>query len=209
MKILSRDFTLRERLLILVLAIILVGLFYYQFVDQPVRTALNSAKAEQQSLQMELEAARVQVERVNSMRSELDEIEASGAKSRMESYNNSKKELALLNDVLAAATDYTISFAEVTRDKDQIRRDFTLQFIAQDYATVEKILAELAKSPYRCLVGDIQCSGSSRSMEDDRINVSVTATFFETMVGGVEDAGLPADTDAGNEEEGITYNDLA
>ena len=209
MKILSRDFTLRERLLIVALAIILVGLFYYQFVDQPVRTALNSAKAEQQSLQMELESARVQVERVNSMRSELDDIEASGAKSRMESYNNSKKELALLNDILAAASEYTITFAEVTRDKDQIRRDFTLQFIAQDYGTVEKILAELAKSPYRCLVGDISCTGSSRSVEENKINVSVTATFFETMVGGVEDAGLPADTDAGNEEEGINYNDLA
>lgn len=208
MKILSRDFTFQERVLILVLAVILVGLCYYQFVDQPVRTALNSARAEQESLELELTSVRVQVERVNNMRAELDEIEASGTKSRMESYNNSKKELALLNDILEYATDYTITFAEVTRDGDQIRRDFTLQFVAQDYATVEKILAELAKSPYRCLVGDIYCTGSNRTIKDTTVNVSATATFFETMVGGKADAGLPADTDSSNEEEGITYDDL-
>lgn len=209
MKTLSRDFTLRERVLIILLSVILLGMCYYQFVDVPVRTAINSAHAERDSLQMELESVRIQVQQVEQMKSELDEIEESGRTSRMESYNNSKAELALLNDILASASDYTITFAEVTRDKDQIRRDFSLQFVAQNYGTVEKILAELARSPSRCLVGDIFCTGSSRTLKDQNITVNLTATFYETMVGGVEDAGLPADTDAQNEDEGITYEELA
>ena len=46
MKILSRDFTLKEKILLLLLSAVLVGLFYYQFVDQPVRMALNSCASE-------------------------------------------------------------------------------------------------------------------------------------------------------------------
>ena len=46
MKILSRDFTLKEKLLMLLLGLVLVGLAYYNFVDQPVRTSLASAEAE-------------------------------------------------------------------------------------------------------------------------------------------------------------------
>ena len=208
MKILSRDFTMRESILIGLLALILVMLCYYQFVDKPVRTAINSANAEKVSIQTELDAVRAKVEVVNSMRDELEGIDASGKKSRMESYNNSKAELALLNDILASATNYSISFAEVTRDGDQIRRAFTLQFVANDYNTVEKILEDLAKSPYRCLVGDITCAGSTRSGGGTQVNVSASATFFETMVGGEPDSGLPADTAAEN-EEGIAYDDLA
>ena len=207
MKVLSRDFTLRENILIGLLAIILVVLCYYKFVDQPVRTAINSANAEKQSIQVELDAVRTKVQKVNAMQSELDDISDSGKTSRMESYNNSKAELALLNDVLESALNYTISFAEVTRDGDQIRRSFTLSFSAPDYATVEKILAELARSPYRCLVGDISCSGSIKSGGEGGVSVDVSATFYETMVGGTPDSGLPQDTAA--DGEAITYDDLA
>lgn len=198
MKVLSRDFTLRESILIAVLGVILVVLFYYQFVDQPVRTAIRSAEAEKQSLQVELEAVQAKVAQVEAMSSELESIEASGKKSRMESYNNSKAELALLNDILESTENYSISFSSVTRDGDQIRRAFSLQFVAKDYATVEKILAELAKSPYRCLVGDISCSGGIEVGTGSQVSVGTTATFYETMVGGTPDGGLPADTAAEN-----------
>lgn len=207
MKILSRDFTLRERILILLLALILVVLCYYQFVDKPVRTAIKSARAEAASIQTELDAVNAQVELVNKMQTELDTIQKSGLKSRMESYNNSKAELAMLNDVLSAATDYSISFSEVTRDGDQIRRAFTLQFVAPNYATMEQILSELAENPYRCLIGDISCSGTGQGL-DIPVSASMTATFYETMVGGTPDAGLPADTAAENDDP-VTYEDLA
>ena len=43
MKVLSRSFSLKEKILLLLLSLILVGLAYYQFVDQPVRSALATA----------------------------------------------------------------------------------------------------------------------------------------------------------------------
>ena len=42
---LNRSFTRSEKLLLLLLSAILIGLMYYYFVDQPVRQSIASADA--------------------------------------------------------------------------------------------------------------------------------------------------------------------
>ena len=197
MKNMNREFTTREKLLILLLCLILVGLAYYQFVDQPVRTALNNAHAERDSLTTELVAVNAKLAVMRRMRDEMEDITAGGTVSEMKSYNNSKPEIALLNDILRGTPDYTISFADVTRDGDQIRRNFTLTFTADSYARIQRIVKQLSESPYRCLVGDLKIGmGRNGTMKEGPISVNATATFFETMVGGTVDAGLPQSTAA-------------
>ena len=57
-----------------------------------------------------------------------------------------------------------------------------------------KLDQKLADSKWRCLVGDVQCSQIiGPNYETGYFTVSATATFFETMVGGTPDAGLPAE----------------
>ncbi len=192
MKSLNRDLTTREKLLILVLVVILLALVYYQFVDQPVRTAINNAHAERDSLSMELTAVQAKLAVMRRMRDEMEDITAGGTVSEMKSYNNSKAEIALLNDILRGTPQYSISFANVTRDGDQIRRNFTLQFSTESFDTVVRVLRQLEQSPYRCLIGDLKISAPrGGSVRSGTITVNATATFFETMVGGTVDAGLP------------------
>lgn len=198
MKVLSRDFTIGEKVLILILIVVLLGLGYYFFVDQPVRSELESCAAEKIALQTELDAVTAKLTVIKKMRTELENIEHQGDVSVMRSYNASKEEIRRLNDVLAQATQYSIAFANVTKDGDQIRRNFSLQFTAPDYDTVSKIISDLSDSEIRCLVADITCSrgtryiyGAYENTNDLPYTVSATATFYETMVGGTPDAGLP------------------
>ncbi len=208
MKILSRDFTMVEKVLLTLLGVILVVLVYYRFVDQPVRTAINTAVSERETLQSELDVVNARVERLDRMESELNQIKTEGTASLMPSYNNSKEELRLLNDVLSVTTQYSISFADVTRDGDQIRRAFTLQFTCPNYATMEQVLSALANSPYRCLIGDITCSISNNKDLLNEVMVNATATFYETMVGGTPDSGLPADKSAEPKEDASSFDSL-
>jgi len=192
MKILSRDFTLKEKLLLVLLGLILVGLAYYQFVDRPVREALEIAHAEADSLSTELQTVEAKLEKMRRMRAELDDVTAGGTASEMGSYNNSKAEISMLNDVLSEALQYSITFANVTRSGDQIRRNFTLQLTTDNYETMEHIVSTINASHYRCLIGDLRCTAThDRDVLDGNITASGTATFFETMVGGTPDAGLP------------------
>ncbi|MCR5825204.1 MAG: hypothetical protein K6G54_01430 [Oscillospiraceae bacterium] len=197
MKVLSRDFTLKEKVLLLILVLLLFGLGYYYFIDQPVRKEIARCEVEKANLQIELDQINIKLNTLETMREELETIEASGDTSEMKSYNASKEEIKLLNDVLSFTTQYSITFANVTRDGDQIRRNFSLQFSADDFQTLSTILEELSSSPMRCRVSDVQCSRRSRYLyygteyNNDAYSVSATATFYETMVGGTPDAGLP------------------
>ena len=192
MKVLSRSFTLKEKILLLLLSLILVALAYYQFVDQPVRSALAQAQAEADSLSMELTAVTAKLTTMRNMRAELDDVTAGGKASEMGSYNNSKAEIAMLNDVLSEALQYSITFSNVTRSEDQIRRNFSLQLTASSYESMEHIINSINESHYRCLIGDLQCRAfRDKYVLHGNLSVNATATFYETMVGGTPDAGLP------------------
>lgn len=192
MKVLSRDFNLKEKLLLAVLALILVGLMYYQFVDKSVRTSLENYKAEEEQLQMELDAAQARLARLTKVKNSLEETE--GKYAWMGSYNSSKEELAFLNTVLADTLQYSISFSNVTRNGDQIRRSFTLQYVTATYEAAQDIIKLMLEGKYRCLVGDIRCTVAANGS----VTMNQSATFYETMVGGVPDAALPKDSGSVN-----------
>ena len=212
MKILSRDFTLKEKVLLLILCLVLVGLAYYRFVFVPCQDAISRANNTRDALQIELLGAMTKEAQLKKMKDELDSLGELRETSRMDSYNNAKAELSLLNSVLEAADEYAVSFASVTKDGDQIRRNFSLQFQTGSFAAAKQIVARLSESEYRCLLGDIQYSSTVRVASEKEktvggywdgevyyfnvITVNTTATFFETMYGGTPDAGLPADKSA-------------
>ncbi len=194
----TRDLNAKEKVLLIILVLIIIGFCYYRFVDQPIRKNLEKADKEYSSLQEELTDANVKIRELQRMQNEIDEITAAGKYSYMPSYNNAKEELALLNDILSGtATKYSVSFTDVTRSKDQIRRNFKLEFSAPDYETMKNIIDQLTGVDYRCLIGNCSCKTvrvKNLREQTTYLSVNATATFFETMVGGVADAGLPADT---------------
>ena len=212
MKILSRDFTPREKIMILILALILLALCYYQFLSVPCANAIESANLRQETLEIDLLAAQMKEGKLKQMQSELDLLNEMQQTSRMGSYNNSKAELSLLNGVLESANDYAVTFSGVTRDGDQIRRNFSLQFTARDFDAVKEIIDKLTKSEYRCLIGNIHYTTVQVKSKDvienavervvdgvtyyEQVSVTAVATFFETMYDGTPDAGLPPDKNA-------------
>ena len=189
MRIMSRDFTRGEKLLLLLLVVILLGLVYYQFVDQTVRSSITSSESESQMLRTQLDAVQERLVHLKGVQDALDQLEADGQLSWMGSYNNSKAEVAFLNDILADAREYSIAFADVTRSGDQIRRNFTLQFKTISYQAAQDIMTRLCTGENRCLVGDVRCTIAA----EGTVVIDASATFYETMVGGVADAALPVD----------------
>ncbi len=207
MSTLSRDFTKAEKAMLVVFALILVALAYYFVVDQPVRIGVAAANGERDALRIELRSLQTRLEQLEQMRAEIERLGSLDSVSRMGSYNNRKAELAELNNILEAAESYAISFTKVDRRGEQIRRNISLQFSAEDYATIKKIIVGLENCKNRCLIGDIRYSDEVRyepaarrgeaPVERRVIRVDTTATFFETMYDGTPDAGLPEERAGG------------
>lgn len=192
MKVMSREFTTTEKILIVVLAIILIGLLYYKFVFLTTQDMITSMKSEADAKQAELDVANAELARLQQIEQEMNQIQVSGNTSRMESYNNSKNETAFLNEVLSGVDDYSITFSDITRNGDQIRRSFSLQFTTDSYAEAQNVVSDLSYGEYRCLVDDINYAMTG----EEEILINLTATFFETMVGGTPDSALPPDESA-------------
>jgi len=195
MKIMSRDFSKTEKALIIILIIVLVGLAYYYFVDRTVRDSIASAKSEEEMLQTEIDAVEQRLLYLQNKQNSMDQLEADGNLSWMNSYNNSKAEVAFLNDILGNTANYAISFSDVTRTGDQIRRMFTLQYTTKNYKEAQDIMEKLCNGENRCLVGDVRCTVNA----DGEVTMNQSATFYETMVGGTVDAALPKDSAAVNQ----------
>jgi len=190
MKVLSRDFTVKERILILLLVLILLGLAYYQFIDQPVRSAIEQAHSEQAALETELTTAKAKLAQLERMQNEIDTVTALATFRPMPSYSNREAVNKLLNDVLGTM-NYSIAFSNTTRSGDLVRRSVSLTFTAPDYRTMEQVFKALADAEFRCIVDNISCSSSGGDRYHPRVyNVSMTATFYETMVGATTEVGL-------------------
>lgn len=186
-----RDLSKTERALFVILGLMLVGAAYYFFVHLEVSGAITAAHAERDSLVAELEVQQQHLMKLKKMETEMDEFYYSGGLARMESYNNSKAEIALLNDILSVAEEYSVTAKELTRHTDQIRRSFQITFTVDSFETAENIVKQLSESDCRCLIGDMTC----KAEKEGKVQFSLTATFYETMVGGKKDSGLPPDLD--------------
>ncbi len=203
MKNLNREFKLREQILLLMLAAIVIGAAYYYFVHKPVTSGIADAKQKISELSAEKESLDAQIALLERMQ-ETNQDPAAIELGYMPSYSYSEKELKLLNDVLQNTLDYTVTFSGLSRDGNQIRRNFTLVFRVNNYNEVEEVLYNLTKTELRCLIGDMSCSivsystftnfwdGGEKIAESNSVKVSVSATFYETLVEGTPDSALPA-----------------
>ena len=200
MKVFNRAFTKKEKILILILVVILLALVYYRFVDQSVRSSLAAAESSIETNQSELEISNAQLARLNSMNKELDGYEAGGT-SRLESYNNIKAELAMLDQILSSVSDYTISLQDPVQDGDLVRRSVSIRFTTGSFSDVYAVVRAFANSELRNVIQDINYSSSSNRDGDESVTVNMNVTFYETMVGGTPDAGLVIPVEAPTEVE--------
>lgn len=192
MKLLTKDFNSREKILLVILLVVIVAAAYYLFVYKTIDNQINALNAEKESLQNQLTILTAQVDRIQAMSEQMGN---DTLRSFMPSYNSSKKELDFLNATLSETEDYVVSFTTLTRNEDQINRGFALQFTARDFAQAEKIMKTLEDSEIRCLIGDyvIGPVEDENHIHNGQIKVSLNGSFYETMYDGKADKELPAD----------------
>lgn len=199
MKGITRNFSGKEKIIIALMLVILLIFAYSYFVDKPIKKDIEDQKQMQSDLQKEIDTASSKIMVLQQMQKELDELNAGDKPTLMPPYNASERERSFLANIVKVTGDYTISIADCTRNGDQIRRQFTVTFTTENYSQVVWFLTQITKCTYRCVINDARCTinrtkNESGIDEESSVSVTMTATFFETMVGGVPDEALPSDT---------------
>nr|WP_297706946.1 hypothetical protein [uncultured Butyrivibrio sp.] len=194
MKLLTRDFSTREKVLLVILLVVIISAAYYLFVWTTVDDQITSIQSQNQSMETQLMIATAKVEKLQGMSAEM---ENDLIRSYMPSYNASKEELDFLHGTLAATEDYLINFTYLTRNGDQIKRGFSLQFTARSYAQAKEIIGALEDSEIRCLIGDYNINPTQKDYHllEGKVKVVLEGCFYETMYDGVVDKELPKDSE--------------
>lgn len=172
---------------IVILVAAVFGGLYFFLVDRPVRTGIREADEERTKLESRLSLLKARAENVSGVSDEVQSLNASGQQSWMPSYNSEEAELDMLHTLLDSKTsDYQLSFENVTRDGNQIRRGCSLSFTTDSYQTAKDIIYRLNHGRFRCLISSTSVSG----IMTEGVHVTLSAVFYETMVGGEPDMGL-------------------
>ena len=200
MKVFSRSFSTKEKILILILVVLLVALVYYRFVDQSIRSSLNDANSKIETTQSELDISTAQLARLKNMDKELNNYEAGGS-SMMPSYNNIKAELAMLDSILASTWDYTLNLHDPVLDGDLIRRDIDIRFTTDSFGSALGVVRAFSNSDLRNVIKNISYSSSTGRDGSESVTMNMGVTFYETIVGGTRDAGLIVPVETPTEAE--------
>lgn len=173
--------SVREIVLLVLLAVLLIGLWYYMGFYTPLQQELISLDAQSASLDNQILSATSKLQSMAAMQQELDEILARPENEITEiaPYDNKEVVLNELNGILYG-TDYSLTFSDPQIQSDgTVRRVVTMTFQCDHYTMAKNIITALVHNQWRCLVGNLSISSSDNVMTD-QVRVSATITFFES-----------------------------
>ena len=184
----SRKFTAREKIFLLVCSFMFLSIFYYQVVWKSTSKTMESYNTI--TLEDELLAIQTKAQKMLQMEKIIEEHNGQ-VKGLVADYNNLENEIIELNKVLKEARSYQLDFEDPTTDGSIVRRNINITFQAKSYQVGKKIIQSLQGFRYKCLLRDINISALEDSLQTTKqVNVSLKATFYEGITDSVSKAGL-------------------
>ena len=111
---LSKQFTRREKVLLIILALLLLFAVYFLAVHRPVTEALDRIRTESETISSDLVVLEAKHQRMEQMQKELDEILAQPNVAEIPTYDNLQQVMDFLNTVLRSASEYSLSFQNLS-----------------------------------------------------------------------------------------------
>ena len=160
-----RKLTLRERVLLALLAVVAVICAYVFLFHLPME------ERESQDLLAQTEAM---ITRQQEMETELDVLRTEDIRP-MPDHDNIQNVMVELNAILAPSREYTLRFSSVQEENHVVARQVSLPFTCANYAAARSILQQLHDSDLRCLVDSVSITEN----EDGTVQVDATVIFYE------------------------------
>ncbi|MEG1167372.1 MAG: type II secretion system protein GspM [Gordonibacter sp.] len=190
-RLMSRAFTKREKIMLLVLAVVLVAASYYLFVVQNVANTKASNAAQLQEVQDQIAAQDTVAAMREKMQSELEKMGQVEKLPVIATYDNLRNELDQLNAALASTSSYDLKLTQPVLTGETVRRVVTLTFTTPSYDAATAVLEALQNGKYRCVITDFSMTG--KMLADgtiESVSSTLNVTYYETIAGSANTNGL-------------------
>ena len=183
----QKAFSKREKALLIVLVLILIGALYVFTVHMPVTEGIETAQALIEDADMNIQIKLTRVQRMTAMSAEIQQMKDSGDMQELPTYDYLPKEIAFLNSILGDATDFQLNFdTQFPKDgeEDILRRTAKISFVAKSYASAKQAISKLESSTFMDKIKDLSITPAERDSYDimsGPVKVALSITFFERM----------------------------
>ena len=169
-------FTNREKILLVILAVLLIAVGYWKLILTPINDDIADLQSKTASEQDAMIQSAAQLSQLNRMKSELETVLADPDAKPLPDYDNSERLLVALNTILSG-TDYTLNFANPTpleTGSAILARPISLTFEVSTYSAARAVLDALHDSQYVNLISDL-----NMDLKGSTVRTTLSLTYFE------------------------------
>lgn len=202
---LSYTFSTREKILLGLLALVGIGIVWYQFVFVNVQNQIMDLDTQITATQDEFTQFQTRLATLETMKETVAQYKAQGLEPvAVPKYDNTQNLMAYLNGVLGGTANYTISFSDPTTAEDgTIHRSGTISYGCGSYEEARAVAQAIARGPYPCKIDALGISDGTkggRSTNNAPVSANAQVTFFEDPTGTntkdvKKDDGIPEGND--------------
>ena len=175
----NRELTKREKILLLIFAILIIVLGYYKIILEPINDQITNYEGMQLQEETEVDTKTTQAMKMAVMEKEIEKAKASGIEREVPTYDNSKVLLPKLYEIMDASTDYSMTFQDIVTEGNVVYRGIDITFQTRNYTQARKIIDEIIDMGYALEISDI----TMQETNDDSSSMStyMNVTFYEAI----------------------------
>lgn len=183
----SREFKLREKILMLILAVLLLIYGYYMIIIKPVSEGIEAAKSGKANIEAQMVIEQAKAAKLKSMKKALEEIDQADkpAISEIARYDNLSNVVESIDSALDGALSYNLVFNPVTFKGQIAYRAIDISFNCETYSAARKIINALNNSPYRCKITALNISanagGDVPRLDKNPVTAKLTIVYYELV----------------------------
>lgn len=180
----SYSFSKREKALLVILAVVLIGIVWYMLVFQRSASEISRLNGEISETDNAITLANARVAQMNQMQRDIQDLKAQGARQvEMPSFDNLQPLMAELNSVMSMTDTYSMSFDQLGDPSGgYVMRGVTITYSSSSYDAAEAVIDALAYGTYPCSIDSVSIvDGASSTSRGSSSSASATihVTFFE------------------------------
>ena len=170
----NRELTLREKVLLLILIVLVMVLGYFKLLYEPVSDRIARCREDTAQEQLALEQNAVRLAQMEKMEQALADIRAAGGSKAIPRFNNSEALLRELRGLLAGTGEYSLNFGDGTTQQGYI----VLRPVSRTYEQSRAIIDRLSASDNINRISDLSIRRDERS-GGQGYQTMLTVTYFE------------------------------
>ena len=176
----NRELTKREKILLLIFAVLLIAVGYYKLLLEPINNQIESYRSLTQEEQMQMDTAQLQAVRIQQMEAEIAQAKAAGIERTIPDYDNSAVLLPQLYQIMDSTIEYAMDFDEITFEGNIAARPVQIEFETANYQKARRVIDKLCTTGYAMQIEDMTIQ-EARTTDKRSVHTYLSITFFEAV----------------------------